>query len=145
MPCGSPSGSEGKASASNAGDRGSIPGLGRSPGERSGNPLQYSCLQTPTDRGAWRATVHGFARSWTRLSDFTFTFIVARGILVPWWGIKLMPPEVESWNLAHQRSPWFNFFWSSKIKYQGWEGTLYTILFVVCMFDIFSKKHFFFF
>ena len=58
----------------NAGDLGLIPGLGRSPGEGNGNPLQYSCLENPVDRGAWRATVHGVAKSRTRLSDFTFTF-----------------------------------------------------------------------
>ena len=60
-----------KASAYNAGDPGSVPVLGRSPGEGNGNPLQYSCLENPMDRGAWRATVHGVANSWTRLSDFT--------------------------------------------------------------------------
>ena len=49
---------DGKESASNAGDLGSIPGLGRSPGEGNGNPLQYSCLENPMDREAWRATVH---------------------------------------------------------------------------------------
>ena len=43
----------------NAGDASSLPGLGRSPGEGNGNPLQYSCLGNPTDRGAWLATVHG--------------------------------------------------------------------------------------
>ena len=47
----------------NAGDTGSIPGLGRSPGEGSDNPLQYSCLGNPEDRGAWWATVHGVAES----------------------------------------------------------------------------------
>ena len=67
-------GSEDKASACNAGDLGSIPGLGRSPGEGNGNPLQYSCLENPMDRGAWWATVHGVLKSQTRLSDFTFTF-----------------------------------------------------------------------
>ena len=67
-----PGGSEDKASACNAGDLGSIPGLGRSPGEGNGNQLQYSCLENPMDRGAWRATVHGVAKSWTRLSNFTF-------------------------------------------------------------------------
>ena len=60
-----------KASASNVGDPGSIPGSGRSPGEGNGNPLQYSCLENPMDRGAWQATVHGVAKSRTRLSDFT--------------------------------------------------------------------------
>ena len=66
-----PGGSDGKASAYNAGDWGSIPGLGRSPGEGNGNPLQDYCLENPMDRGAWQATVHGVAKSWTRLSDFT--------------------------------------------------------------------------
>ena len=55
---GFPGGSEVKASASNAGDPGLIPGLGRSPGEGNGNPLQYSCLENPMDGGAWKATVH---------------------------------------------------------------------------------------
>ena len=59
-----PGGSDGKASAYNAGDLSSIPGLGRSPGEGNGNPLQYSCLENPVDRGAWWATVHGLAKSW---------------------------------------------------------------------------------
>ena len=54
-----------KASAYNVGDPGSIPGLGRSPGEGNGNPLQYSCLENPMDRGAWWATVHGVAKSQT--------------------------------------------------------------------------------
>ena len=69
-----PGGSEVKASACNAGDLGSIPGLGGSTGEGNGNPLQYSCLENPMDGGAWWATVHGVAKSWTGLSDFTFTF-----------------------------------------------------------------------
>ena len=51
-----------------------IPGLGRCLGEGNGNPLQYSCLENPTDGGAWWATVHGVAKSWIRLSDLTFTF-----------------------------------------------------------------------
>ena len=64
-----PHNSVGKESACNAGDLGSIPGLGRSPGEGNGNPLQYSCLENPMDREAWWATVHGFAKSRTQLSD----------------------------------------------------------------------------
>ena len=60
-----------KASACNARDLGSIPRSGRSPGEGNGNPLQYSCLENPMDGGAWWAKVHGVAKSWTQLSDFT--------------------------------------------------------------------------
>ena len=58
-------GSDGKVSVYNAGDPGSILGLGRSPGEGNGNPLQYYCLKNPMDRGAWQATVHGVAKSRT--------------------------------------------------------------------------------
>ena len=54
------------------------PGSGRSPGEENGNPLQYSCLENPMDGGAWWATVPGVAKSRTRLSDFTFTFLLWR-------------------------------------------------------------------
>ena len=64
---GFPGGSEVKTSASNAGDPGLIPGLGRSPGEGNGNPFQYSCLENAMDRGAWQATVHGVAKSRTQL------------------------------------------------------------------------------
>ena len=53
------------ANARNTGDCSLIPGLGRSPGRGSGNPLQYSCLENPTDRGACRVTVHGVTESWT--------------------------------------------------------------------------------
>ena len=60
-----------KASGYNVGDLGSIPGLGRSPGEGNGNPLWYSCLENPMDGGAWWAAVHGVAKSQTRLSNFT--------------------------------------------------------------------------
>ena len=58
-----PSGSDFKESACNAEDLGSVSGLGRSPGEGNGNPLQYSCLENPMDRGAWQAIVHGIAES----------------------------------------------------------------------------------
>ena len=60
---GFPGSSDGKASAYNVGDPGSIPGSGRSPGEGNSNPLQYSCLENPTDQGAWWATIHGAAKS----------------------------------------------------------------------------------
>ena len=62
---GFPCGSDGKTSAYNAGDLGSISGSGSSPGEGNGDPFQYSCLENSTDRGAWQATVHGFAESQT--------------------------------------------------------------------------------
>ena len=65
---GFPGGSEGKASAYNAGDPGSIPGSGRSPEEEYGNPLEYSCLENPNDRGSWWAIVHGVTKSQTQLT-----------------------------------------------------------------------------
>ena len=64
-----PGASDSKESTCSVGDLGIIPGLGRSPGQVRGNPLQYSCLENPTDRGAWQATVRGVTQSWTRLSD----------------------------------------------------------------------------
>ena len=66
-------------SARYARSSGSIPRLGRSPGVGNGNPLQYSCLENPMDRGAWRATVHGASKSWTQLSDshtHTLAFLI---------------------------------------------------------------------
>ena len=57
-----------KNPCANAGDTGSIPAWGRSPGEGNSNPLQCSCLENPMDSGAWQATVNGFAKSWTLLS-----------------------------------------------------------------------------
>ena len=66
---GFPGGSDGKESACNAGDLGSGPGSGRSPGEGNGYPLQYSCLEKSMDREVWQAIVHGVTESWTRLSN----------------------------------------------------------------------------
>ena len=60
---GFPGGSGGKESACNVGDLGSIPGSERPPQEGNGNPLQYSCLENPKDRGAWQARVHGVTKS----------------------------------------------------------------------------------
>ena len=62
---GFPGGSNSKESACNVGDPGLIPGYGRSPGDGNGNPLQYSFLENSMDRGAWQATVHRVAKSWT--------------------------------------------------------------------------------
>ena len=80
---GFPGGSDSKESVCNAGDLGSIPGLERSPGERNGNPRQYSCLENSMGRGTWQATVHGVTKSWIQLSDtFTFSTICSWKILV---------------------------------------------------------------
>ena len=70
---GFPGGSVVKNPPASAGDSGSITRLGRSPGEGNGNPLQYSCLGNPMDRGAWQATVRGATKSWAQLSDWAYT------------------------------------------------------------------------
>ena len=68
-----PGGSDGKASAYNAGDPGSVPGSGRSPGEGNGSPLQYSCLENPKDGRAWWAAIHRVAKSQARLNEQRFS------------------------------------------------------------------------
>ena len=70
---GSPGGSDGKESTCNVRDLDLIPGLGKTPGGGHGNPLQYSCVENPVDRGAWWPTVHGVTKSRTRVTN-TFTF-----------------------------------------------------------------------
>ena len=77
-----PGSSAGKESTCNAGDLGLNPGLGRCPGEGNGYPLQYSCLKNPMDRGDWRATVHGVAKSQTRLNDWRLLTYFRQGS--PW-------------------------------------------------------------
>ena len=90
---GFPGGLDSKASTCNVGDLGSIPVLGRSPGEGNGNLLQYSCLENSTDGGAWWATVHGVAKSQIQLSNFTqhlrsqilqWTDLEAMEFMLPW-------------------------------------------------------------
>ena len=68
MSLGFPSSSNGKESSCNVGDLGSIPGLGRTPGERHGNPLKYSCLENSMDREAWPALVHGVSKNLTQVT-----------------------------------------------------------------------------
>ena len=75
------------ANAGDAGDMGSIPGLGRYPGGGNGNPLQYSCLGNPLDRGAWRATVYGVVKSQTQLGEMV-TGRKARGLQTEEIGCK---------------------------------------------------------
>ena len=112
-----PGGSDGKESACNAGDLGSIPGLGRSPGEENSYQLQYSGLENSMDRGVWQATVLGVAKSWTRLSDFHFHFrwwsqkgrlasdgtgvLIARGSILPVWAQRK----------GHARTQWLGDVW----------------------------------
>ena len=91
-----PGGLGGKASVYNAGELGSIPGLGRSPGEGSGNPLQYYCLENPMDGGAWEATVHGVSKSRTRLSHFTSLHTFRWASLVALL-VKNLPAMWETW------------------------------------------------
>ena len=82
-------GSDGNESACNAGDLGSIPGLGRSPGEGKGYPRQHSCLKNPMDGGNWRATVYGVTQ--TRLSDFHFITLS-----LIFWRWNIMPLKLKS-------------------------------------------------
>ena len=77
--------SVGKASTCNEGDLGSIPGSGRSPGEGNGNPLQYSCLENPMDRGTWQATFHGIARVGHDLALFFFLYTMPAYEVVSIW------------------------------------------------------------
>ena len=70
---GFPGGSNGKESACNVRDLGSIPGSGRCPGAGNSSPLQHSCLENSIDRGTWQATVHGVTKSQTLLSEFHFS------------------------------------------------------------------------
>ena len=92
-------GSDGKTFAYNVGNLGSMPGLGRSPGERNGSPLQNSCLENPMDRQAWYAIVHGVAKSRTGLSDFTFTFCTPIGKKKPNKNRVLVPFLESVWVL----------------------------------------------
>ena len=80
---GFPGGSDGKESACSVGGLGSIPQSGRSPGGRNGNLLQYTCLENSMDLWAWQATVHGVAKSRTRLSDLTNWLILSRPFQSP--------------------------------------------------------------
>ena len=105
---GFPGGSEVKVSARNAGNLGSIPGLGRSPGEGNGNPLQYSCLENPMDGGDWWATVHGVAKSRTRLRRLHFHF-----------SIWQHGPEWSGWATSAAGKPIRRFGVSLSIRWLG--------------------------
>ena len=95
-PGGYPGGSDGKASASNMGDLGLIPGSGRSSREGNGNPLQYPSLENPMEGGAWSAKVHGVAKSPTQLSNSTFLypFLMSR-VQAPLWAAPTPYPPAS--------------------------------------------------
>ena len=110
---GFPGGSEGKASACKVGDLGSIPGLGRSPGEGNGNPLQYSCLENPLDRGAWRATVQRVPKRHTHFHHSTeLPSLVCRPDPITIKQTGTFPPclisaSSQHWVLWAQGHPWW--------------------------------------
>ena len=105
-----PGGSESKESACNAGDWGSIPGLGRSPGEGTVYPLQYSCLENPMDRGAWWAIVHGVAE-W----DTTEQPTLSLHFLSHSWGKQFLGPESSRQALKSADCLWFISLWWSSV------------------------------
>ena len=95
----------------NARDAGSIPGSGRSAGEGNGNPLQYACQENPMDRGAWWATVHGVAKSRTRLRSFTY-LLTRIGIVLAGVFTSPLAPTSQKCKLRHShqklRCDWAN-------------------------------------
>ena len=101
---GFPCGTAVKNPPANTGDSGSIPGSGRSPGEGNGNPLQYSCLENPIDRGAWQAIVHGVAKE----SDMTWRLNhhhhtageTPQRIMRYFESLEAMPKDPSSWGFA---------------------------------------------
>ena len=98
---GFPCSSVGKEFACDAGDLGLIPGSGRSPGEGNGNPLQYSCLENPTDRGTWWATVYRVSMSWAWqkwLSSSSSILFVRKA--------KIAPLTIFSWKQGSSRLIW---------------------------------------
>ena len=109
-----PGASDGKESAGNVGDLGSIPGLGRSRGEGNSFPLQYSCLENSMDRGDRQATVHGVTKRQTQLSDFHFHFLSFGHHL----SLRCYNKLVQTEQLKHQTS--ISQFWEAwKIRDQG--------------------------
>ena len=114
---GFPCSSNGKESACNAGDQGSIPGLGRSSGEGYGSPLQSSCLENPMARAAWWATVHGVTKSQTRLKRLSTqgpNVLSVSNIVCACFGASPVAQLVK--NLPAMRETW--------VRFLGWEDPL---------------------
>ena len=112
---GFPDGSVVKNPSANAGNTGSIPGLGRSSGGGNGNPLQYSCLENSMDRGAWQTTVHGVTKSWTwQITEHAHTRVM-RCMDMSWVRIQLGTGMNWSWGPNTVTAPpslilWIHFF-----------------------------------
>ena len=90
------------ASARDARDVGLIPGSGRCPGGGNGNPLQYSCLENSMDRGAWWATAHGVAKSWTRLRHEHMNKCSSAGTMITI--VNINADEKNAWTIRHSVS-----------------------------------------
>ena len=104
---GFPGDSDGKESAYSVGDPSLIPGSGRSSGEGNGNPFQYSCLENPMDGGAWWATVHEIAKSWTWLSDFTSSICIIAIIFM----LEIVHnKKSRSGTSTDCKAKWYNYF-----------------------------------
>ena len=121
---GFPGGSDSKKSACNTRDLDSISGSGRSPGEGNGYPLQHSCLENSTDRGAWQAAVHGVSGSWTQLSDkylhavaygqvFFFFYCWLGAVSSQRWssGGRIRFLQLSSFNTVHLPTYLLMIFW----------------------------------
>ena len=96
----------GKDSACNAGVAGLIPGLGRCPGGGHGNPLQYFCLENPTDRGAWQATVHWVAKSQIRLKQLNIHPFRISQVLFPKKTLALFTLSTSDTVILQEKFPW---------------------------------------
>ena len=119
-----PGGSGGKASAYSAGDQGSIPGSGRSPGEGHGNPVQYFCLENPTDGGAWWATVHGVAKSWTRLRDLISLHFTSCCYLKEFVKVANSVLVKLNYKITNMGKKYVFLNWQNKLLNQSWKHQL---------------------
>ena len=138
-----PGSSDGKASAYNAGDLGSIPGSGRSPGEGNGNPLQYSCLENSMDQGAWWATVNGVAKSWIRLSGFTLSILWHCLSLGLEWKLIFSSPmataEFSTFAGILSAALWQVFYYYTFLKVQKLHAAISFLKTRICIFHLSVK------